>query len=82
MRVDRQTIAELGQKVRANRATPEMTLVLQWIGAMEADAIKSLIDCPAVQHDYQQARVHLLQAMKTQISEPSFAEQQAKYQVS
>jgi glutamate mutase epsilon subunit len=82
MRVDRQTIAELGQKVRANRATPEMSLVLQWISSLEADAIKSLIDCTTEEHAYQQARVHLLQAMKTQISEPSFAEQQAKYQVS
>ncbi|MBK8132456.1 MAG: hypothetical protein IPK48_06900 [Gammaproteobacteria bacterium] len=82
MRVDRQTIAELGQKVRANRATPEMTLVLQWIGALETDAVRELIDCTPERHAYQQARVHLLQAMKTQISEPSFAEQQAKYQVS
>ena len=81
MRSDRHVIAELGQKVRANRASPEMTLVVQWLSALEADAVKGLIDCIADQHDYHQARVHLLQAMKTEISEPSFAEQQSQYKV-
>lgn len=81
MKLDRRAIAELAQKVRANRATPEMTLVLQWLNALEEDAIRALIDCPSEQHDYFKARVHLLKVMQVEISEPSFAEQQAKYQV-
>jgi hypothetical protein len=72
-------IEELTQKVRANRATPEMTLVAQWLEALETDAVEMLVGCTVQDHDACAARVRLLRMLRKKITEPSFAERQAKY---
>lgn len=77
----RQTIEELTQKVRANRATPEMTLVAQWLEALETDAVEVLVSCAGQDHDACAARVRLLRSLRKQLVEQSFAERQAKYKV-
>ena len=74
-----QSIEELTQKVRANRATPEMTLVAQWLEALEIDAVEVLVGCTVQEHDACAARVRLLRMLRKKITEPSFAERQARY---
>lgn len=74
-----QSIEELTQKIRANRGTPEMTLVAQWLEALEADAVEVLVGCTVQDHDACAARVRLLRMLRKKLTEPSFAEIQAKY---
>lgn len=76
----RQTIVDLAQKIRANRTSPEITTVIQWIDALEESAVENLVSCNSQDHDTCASKVHLLRLMRKQIAEPSFSERQARYQ--
>lgn len=77
----RQTLAEMAQRIRANHASPEVILIVQWLGALEEEAVESLVACAAQDHDTCAAKVHVLRSLRKHITEPSFAERQAKYKV-